>query len=142
MSELTLVRSLTTCIMFCYQGPISRKSRELFWARNASCQTGIRLFGKLAFEHVFNRRKTKRIAKFDGLEPPRFKDIEEIVAPEMGPKSFGNFEKQTPVLLLVWLENGVNTATVTLITLVVLGFRRSLSYSFRGIFSVDLFHYS
>jgi len=54
------------------------------------------LFGKLAFELVFNGRKTKRIAKFDGLEPRRFKDIKGIVAPEIGPISFWTFEKQAP----------------------------------------------
>ena len=47
-----------------------------------------------------------------------------------------------PVLSLVWLENDVNTATGTLMTLVMLGFWRSLSYLFHGIFSVDWFHYS
>ena len=43
---------------------------------------------------LFNVRKTKRIAKFDGLEPRRCKDIKGIVAPEIGPKAFGTFEKQ------------------------------------------------
>jgi len=42
-------------------------------------------------------RKTKRIAKFDGVEARRFEDIKGIVAPEIGPKSFGTFEKQGPV---------------------------------------------
>ena len=42
----------------------------------------------------FNVRKTKRIAKFGGLEPRRCEDIKGIVAPEIGPKSFGTFEKQ------------------------------------------------
>ena len=41
-------------------------------------------------------KKTKRIAKFDGLEPQRCKDVKGIVAPEIGPKSFGTFEKQAP----------------------------------------------
>ena len=36
------------------------------------------------------------IAKFDGLEPWRCVDTKGIVAPELGPKSFGTFEKQTP----------------------------------------------
>ena len=40
-------------------------------------------------------RKTKRIAKFDGLEPRSCEDINgNIVAPEIRPKSFGTFEKQ------------------------------------------------
>ena len=32
--------------------------------------------------------------KFGGLEPRRYEDIKEIVAPEIDPKSFGSFEKQ------------------------------------------------
>ena len=40
---------------------------------------------KLISSHVFNIRKTKRIVKFDGLEPRRCEDIKEIVAPEIGP---------------------------------------------------------
>ena len=41
-------------------------------------------------------RKIKRIAKFEGLEPRRSEDIKGIVVPEIGPKSFGTFEKQAP----------------------------------------------
>ena len=37
-----------------------------------------------------------RIAKFDGLGPRRCEDIKGIVAPEIGPKSFGTFDKQAP----------------------------------------------
>ena len=51
-------------------------------------------FEKLIFKHVFNVRKTKGIAKFDGLEPRRYEDIKGIVAPEIGPKSFGTLEKR------------------------------------------------
>ena len=47
---------------------------------------------------MFNARKTKRIAKFDGLEPRPCEDIKATVAPEIGPKSFGTFEKQAPGL--------------------------------------------
>ena len=43
-------------------------------------------------------RKTKRIAKFDGLEPRHREDIKGIVVPELGPKSFGTFEKQVLVV--------------------------------------------
>ena len=32
----------------------------------------------------------------DGLEPRRCEDIKAIVRPEIGPKSFGTFEKQPP----------------------------------------------
>ena len=41
-------------------------------------------------------RKIKRIAKFEGLEPRRCEDIKGIVVPDIGPKSFGTFEKHAP----------------------------------------------
>ena len=41
-------------------------------------------------------RKIERIAKFEGLEPRRCEDIKGIVVPDIGPKSFGTFEKQAP----------------------------------------------
>ena len=34
--------------------------------------------------------------KFEGLEPWHCEGIEGIVAPEIGPKSFGTFERQAP----------------------------------------------
>ena len=43
-------------------------------------------------------KKVKRIAKFEGLEPRRCEDIKRIVVPDIGPKSFGTFEKQAPGL--------------------------------------------
>ena len=46
------------------------------------------------FKHVINAWKTKRIAKFDGLESRRYEDTKGIVAPEIDPKSFGTSEKQ------------------------------------------------
>ena len=46
--------------------------------------------------YMFNLRKTKRIAKFDGLESQRCEDIKGILAAEIGPKSLGTFEKQAP----------------------------------------------
>ena len=52
-------------------------------------------FEKLIFEHVFNVRKTKRMAMFDGVGPRRCEDIREIVATEIDPRSFG---KRAPVL--------------------------------------------
>ena len=51
-------------------------------------------FEKLLFKRAFNVRKSKRVAKFEGLEPGRCEDIKGIVAPEMGPKSFRTFKKQ------------------------------------------------
>ena len=40
--------------------------------------------------------KTRGFAEFDDFEPRRCEDIEGIVAPEIGPKSFETFEKQAP----------------------------------------------
>ena len=66
-------------------------SRDLFGPETAC-------FEKLIFQHVFNVRKIRRTAKFDSLELRRFEDIKGIVVPEIGLKSFGTFEKQTPNL--------------------------------------------
>ena len=79
-------------------GPVSRKSRELFGPEKLVVKLQSACFEKLIFLHVFNIRKTKRIAKFDGSEPRRCKDIKGIVAPEIDPKSFGTFEKRAPGL--------------------------------------------
>ena len=78
------------------QGPVSRKSRELFGPEKLVVKLQSACLEKLIFLHVFNIRKTKRIAKFEGLEPRRCKDIKAMVAPEIVPKSFGTFEKQAP----------------------------------------------
>ena len=51
------------------------KATRPFRVRGGRCQTAIRLFVKLIFKHVFIVRKTKRIAKIDGLEPRRCEDI-------------------------------------------------------------------
>ena len=77
-------------------GPVSRKSRELFGPEKLVVKLQSACFEKLIFLHVFNTRKIKRIAKFEGLEPRRCEDIKGIVAPERDPKSFGTFEKQAP----------------------------------------------
>ena len=63
------------------------KLRELFGPKKAVCKQ------KSWSYHVFNKRTTKRIAKFEGLEPQCCKDIKGTVAPEMCTKSFGTFEK-------------------------------------------------
>ena len=78
------------------QGPVSRKSRELFGPEKLVVKRQSACFEKMIFLHVFNIRKIKRIAKFEGLEPRRCEDIKGIVAPERDPKSFGTFEKQAP----------------------------------------------
>ena len=78
------------------QVPVSRKSRERFGPGKPVVRLQSACFEKLIFEQVFNVRKTKRIGKFDGLEPRRCEDIKGIVASEIAPKSFGTFEKQAP----------------------------------------------
>jgi len=72
------------------------ESLENSSARKASVKLQSAYSEKLIFLHVFNIKKTKRIEKFEGLEPWRCKGIKVIVAPEIGPKSFGTFEKQAP----------------------------------------------
>ena len=78
------------------QGPVSRKSRELFGPEKLFVKLQSACFEKMTFLHVFNIRKIKRIAKFESLEPRRCEDIKGIVAPERDPKSFETFEKQAP----------------------------------------------
>ena len=78
------------------QGPVSRKSRELFGPEKLVVKLQSARFEKLIFLHALNIRKIKRIAKFEGLELRRCEDIKGIVVPNIGPKSFGTFEKQAP----------------------------------------------
>ena len=88
---------LETFFFFVLLGLVSRKSRKV------SCQTCVE---KLIFLHVFNTRKTKKTAKFEGLEPRRCEDKKAIVAPEISPKTFGTLEKHAPGLCSIitdWL---------------------------------------
>ena len=79
-------------------GPVSRNSRELFGPEKPVIKLQSTYFEKLILLTCFqNVRKTKRIAKFDDLEPRRCEDIKGIVAPEIGPKTFETFEKQATV---------------------------------------------
>ena len=79
---------------------VSRKSRDLvvLGTEKPVVKLQSASFEKVVFSHVFNMRKAKRIAKFYGLEPQRCEHIKEIVAPEIGPESFGTFEKRAPLL--------------------------------------------
>ena len=65
----------------------------MFRARKPVVTLQSACFKKLIFEHVFNVRKTKRIGKFDGLEPWRCEDIKAVVAPKIGAESFGTFDR-------------------------------------------------
>ena len=80
-------------------GPVSRQSRELFGPEKLVVKLQSACFEKLIFLHVFNIRKTKRIGKFEGLELRRCENIKAVVAPEIGPKRFGTFEKRAPGVL-------------------------------------------
>ena len=75
-------------------GPVSGKSRELFRPEKLVVKLQSACFEKLIFLHVFNKRKTRRIAKFEGLKPWRCEVIKAIVAPKIGPKSCGTFENR------------------------------------------------
>ena len=77
-------------------GTVSRTSRELFGPEKLVVKLQPARFEKLIFLHAFNIRKIKRIAKFEGLELRRCEDKKGIVVPNIGPKSFGTFEKQVP----------------------------------------------
>ena len=83
-------------------GPVSRKSRELLGPEKQAVKLQSACFEKLIFLHVFNIRKTKRIAQFEGLEPRHCEDIKAVVAPGISPKSVGTFEKQAPGRKLAW----------------------------------------
>ena len=57
-----------------------------FRARKASSQTATYMFLKVdLLTYMFNVRKTKRIAKFDGLESRSCEDIKGILVAEIGP---------------------------------------------------------
>ena len=87
-----------SAVHFSNLGPVSRNSRELFGPEKPVIKLQSDYFEKLILLTCFqNVRKTKRIAKFDDLEPRRCEDIKGIVAPEIGPKTFETFEKQATV---------------------------------------------
>ena len=94
------VRLLPKAVILPGQAPISRTSRELFGPEKLVVKLKSTRFEKMIFLHAFNMRKIKRIAKFEGLEPRRCKDIKGIVVPDIGPKSFGTFEKQAREAIL------------------------------------------
>ena len=51
-----------------HQGPVSRKSRDFFRPAKTVVKLPSACLNKLIFEIVFNVRKAKRIAKFDGFK--------------------------------------------------------------------------
>ena len=95
--NVTLRLPRSVChVAFVGLGSVSRKSRELFGSGKPVVKMPSACLEKLIFEHIFNVRKTKRIATVHGFDPRRCEDIKGFVASEIGPKSFGTFEKQAP----------------------------------------------
>lgn len=92
--NVTLRLPRSVChVAFVGLGSVSRKSRELFGSGKPVVKLCLE---KLTFEHIFNVRRTKRIATVHGFDPRRCEDIEGFVASEIGLKSFVTSEKQAP----------------------------------------------
>ena len=78
------------------QGPVSRKSRELFGPDKPFVKLRPAYSVKLIFSPVVKGIRIKITAKFRASRRLRFEDTKRIVLPEIRPKSFGAFEKQAP----------------------------------------------
>ena len=78
------------------QGPVSRKSRKLFWPEKPFIKPRPVYSVKQAFSYVVKGIKIKTTAKFSASRRLRFEDAKRIMSPEMRPKSFGTFEKRAP----------------------------------------------
>ena len=78
------------------QGPVSRKSRELFGPEKPVVKLRPAYSVKLVFSYVVKGIKIKITAKFRASGRLRFEDTKRIMSPEIRPKSFGTFEKQAP----------------------------------------------
>ena len=76
------------------QGPVSRKSRELFGPEKPFVKLRPAYSVKLIFSHVVKGIKIKITAKFHASRRLRFKDTKRIMLREILPKRFGTFEKQ------------------------------------------------
>ena len=77
-------------------GPVSRKSPELFGSEKAIRKITTCLFCKASLFICCKRNKNENNCKVSCLRRLRFEDTKRIVSPEIGPKSFGSFEKQAP----------------------------------------------
>ena len=77
-------------------GPVSRKSRELSGREKPFGKLRPAYSVKLIFSHVVKGIKIKTTAKFRASRRLRLEDTKKIMSPEIRPKSFGTFEKQTP----------------------------------------------
>ena len=79
-----------------YQGAVSRKSRKLFGPEKPFVKLRPVYPVTLVFSYVVKGIKIKVTVKFRASRRLRFEDTKKIMSPEMGPKSFGTFEKQAP----------------------------------------------
>ena len=87
---------LVLSISFKGQGPVSRKSRELFGPEKPFVKLPSAYSVKLVFSYVVKRIKIKVTAKFRASRRLRFENTKRIMSPEIRPKSFGAFDKQAP----------------------------------------------
>ena len=76
------------------QGPVSRKSRELFRPYKPFEKLRPAYSVKLVFSYVVKEIKIKITAKFRASRRLHFEDTKKIMSPEIRPKSFGTFEKR------------------------------------------------
>ena len=83
-------------------GPVSRESRKRFGPEKPVVKVQCACFEKLIFLYVFNMRKAKKIAKFDGLDRRRCEDRKEIAAAKfkISPKKHATGFKSESVLNL------------------------------------------
>ena len=77
-------------------GPLSRKSRKLFGFEKPFVKLRPAYSVTLASSYVVNGWKIKITVKFCATRCLRFENTKGIMSPEMGPKSFGTFEKRVP----------------------------------------------
>ena len=80
------------------QGPVSRKSRELFGPEKPFVKLRPAYSVKLVFLYVVKGIKIKITAKFRASRRLRLEDTKKIMSPEIRPKSLGTFEKRAPGL--------------------------------------------
>ena len=78
------------------QGPVSRKSRQLFGPEKPFVKLQSAYSVKLVLSHVVKGIKMNIWRKCRASRSLRFKDTKRIMPPGMHPKSFRIFEKQAP----------------------------------------------
>ena len=77
-------------------GTVSRKSRELFGPEKPFVKLRPAYSVKLVSSYVVKGIKVKINAKFRASRRLRFEDTKRFMSPEIRPKRFRTFEKQTP----------------------------------------------